>query len=126
MNCDVGEATEGLENEQSTFSNLSVTTPTSQLILQPFRRFTNVTVHSPTLPLLHYVTAHPPTLLSLLLRHLLFTYVIWRAAHGLHILRRIIRKMDRPARSPDLNHLIFLWEFVKDQVYRAPVRDLAG
>ena len=27
--------------------------PTSQLILQPFRRFTDVTVHSPTLPLLH-------------------------------------------------------------------------
>ena len=35
------------------FSNLSVTSPTSQLILQPFRRFTYVTTHSPTLPLLH-------------------------------------------------------------------------
>ena len=35
------------------FSNLSVTSPTSQLILQPFRRFTYVTAHSPTLPLLH-------------------------------------------------------------------------
>ena len=35
------------------FSNLSVTSPTSQLILQPFRHFTNVTAHSPTLPLLH-------------------------------------------------------------------------
>ena len=35
------------------FSNLSVTTPTSQLILQLFRRFTYVTAHSPTLPLLH-------------------------------------------------------------------------
>ena len=35
------------------FSKLSVTSPTSQLILQPFRRFTYVTVHSPTLPLLH-------------------------------------------------------------------------
>ena len=35
------------------FSNLSITSPTSQLILQPFRRFTYVTVHSPTLPLLH-------------------------------------------------------------------------
>ena len=30
-----------------------VTSPTSQLILQPFRRFTYVTSHSPTLPLLH-------------------------------------------------------------------------
>ena len=53
MNCDIGEAMEGLENEQSSFSNLSVTSPTSQLILQPFRRFTHVTVHSPTLPSLH-------------------------------------------------------------------------
>ena len=40
MNCDVGEATEGLKNEQRSYSNLSVTSPTSQLILQPFRRFT--------------------------------------------------------------------------------------
>ena len=42
------------------FSNLFVTSPTSQLILQPFRCFT-------------YVTVHSPTLLSLLLRHNLFT-----------------------------------------------------
>ena len=28
-----------------------------------------------------YVTAHSPTLLSLLLRHRIFTYVTWRAAH---------------------------------------------
>ena len=69
MSCDVGEATEGLENElchsevterlenelneQSSFSNLSVTSPTSQLILQSFRCFTYVTAHSPTLPLLY-------------------------------------------------------------------------
>ena len=33
--------------------NLSVTSPTSQLISQPFRRFTYVTAHSQTLPLLH-------------------------------------------------------------------------
>ena len=32
---------------------LYVTSPTSQLILQPFRRFTYVTDHSQTLPLLH-------------------------------------------------------------------------
>ena len=36
LSCDVGKATEWLE-----------------LILQPFRRFTYVTAHSPTLPLLH-------------------------------------------------------------------------
>ena len=59
MSCDVGEATESLENEQSYV--------TAQYI-QPFRRFT-------------YVTAHSPTLFSLLLRHRLFTYVTWRAAH---------------------------------------------
>ena len=74
-----------------TFSNLSVTSPTSQLILQPFLRFTYVTAYSPTLLLLHlhhssfsnpsfaspasqalhftYVTTHSPTLPSLYLRH---------------------------------------------------------
>ena len=36
--------------EICSFSNLSVTSPTSQLILQPFRRLTYVTTHSPTLP----------------------------------------------------------------------------
>ena len=30
-----------------------VTSPTSELILQPFRRFTYITAHSPTLLLLH-------------------------------------------------------------------------
>ena len=44
--------------------------PTSQLILQPFRCFT-------------YITVHSPTLLLLLLRHKLFTYVTWRAAHAM-------------------------------------------
>ena len=38
---------------ESSFSNLSVTSPISQLIFQPFRRFIYVTVHSPTLSLLH-------------------------------------------------------------------------
>ena len=53
IRCDVGKATDGLENELCSFSNLSVTSPTSQLILQPFRRFTYVTAHYPTLPFLH-------------------------------------------------------------------------
>ena len=65
MSCDVGKVTERLENEQSSqlqsqqssFSNPSVTSPTSHLILQPFRCFTYVTTHSPT------------TLPSLYLRH---------------------------------------------------------
>ena len=43
----------------------------SQLILQPSRCFT-------------YVTAHSPTLLSLFLRHRLFTYVTWRASHDIY------------------------------------------
>ena len=84
MSCDVGEATERLENELCydynyelcSFSNISVTSPTSQLILQPFRRFTYVaallqpfrcfiyvTVHSPM------SSAHSPTFPSLLLHH---------------------------------------------------------
>ena len=93
--CDTGEAKEGLENElwrwwsngmssahsptyrslhlrHSSFSNLSVALPTPQLILQPFRCLTNVTAHS-------------PTLLSLLLCHRFFTYVTWRTAHVMNI-----------------------------------------
>ena len=54
MSCEVGELTERL--------------PTSQLILQPIRYFA-------------YVTANSRTLLLLLLRNRLFTYVTWRAAH---------------------------------------------
>ena len=93
------------------FSKLSVPSPTSQHILQSFRRFTYVTAHSPTLPLLHlrhssfsnpsfallcpfsklsvpsptsqlilesfrrftYITAHSPTLLLLHLSHSSFS-----------------------------------------------------
>ena len=78
MSCDVGEVSERLENElcfqslhlcHNSFSNPSVALPTSQFILQPFRCFI-------------YVTADSLTLLSLLLRHRLFTCVTWRAAHG--------------------------------------------
>ena len=49
-----------LHLRHSSFSNPFVALPTSQLILQPFRFFT-------------YVTVHSPTLLSLLLRHKFFT-----------------------------------------------------
>ena len=59
------------------FSNLSVTSPTSQLILQPFRRFTYVTAHSLTLPLLHLCHSSfsnpsfvSPTSQALHIRHL--------------------------------------------------------
>ena len=57
--------------------NLPVTSPTSQLILQPSRRFTYVTTHSLTLPLLHLrhsSFSNPsfasPTSQTLHLRHL--------------------------------------------------------
>ena len=58
-------------------SNPSVVSPTSQLILQPFRRFT-------------YFTAQSPTLLSLLLCHRLFTYVTRRAAHASGLAKNIL------------------------------------
>ena len=45
----------------------------SKLILQPFRRFTYVTAHSPTFPSLHHVTAHSPTFPSLHIRHSSFS-----------------------------------------------------
>ena len=94
----VGSAQTFDQNTRHTVSNLSVTSTTSQLILQPFRCFTYVTAHSPTLPLFHlrhsafsnssfasptsqalhlrhftYVTTHSPTLPSLYLRHSKFS-----------------------------------------------------
>ena len=65
MSCDEGETVEGLENELwrrwSDEELDNEAEPTSQLILQPFRSFTYVTVTSPT--------------------HKHFTYITWRAAH---------------------------------------------
>ena len=85
MSYDVGEAMEGVGGggsllsptlpshhlRQSSFSSLanpSVVSSTSQLIIQPFCHFT-------------YITTCSPTLLSLHLRHMHFTYVTWRAIH---------------------------------------------
>ena len=65
MSCDVGEATEGLENETLTLVIASRINPRklpkgttlsafcADWILQTFRCFTNVTAHSPTLPSLY-------------------------------------------------------------------------
>ena len=57
MSCDVGEVTERLENElpslylcHSSFSNPSVASPKSQLILQSFFRFSHITGSSLTSP----------------------------------------------------------------------------
>ena len=82
MSCDVGEATESLETEHRSFSNPSVTSPTSQLILilQAFHHFTYISFSNPSLALptsqlilqpsrcFTYVTSHSPTLQSLYLR----------------------------------------------------------
>ena len=59
-----------LHLRHSSFPNPSLALPMSQLILQPFHCFT-------------YVTAHSPTLFSLLQRHRIFTYITWQAAHVL-------------------------------------------
>ena len=70
-----------LHLRHSSFSNPSVSLPTSQLILQPFRRFTYVTAHSPTLPLLYlrYSSFSNPSFTSPTSQAL--HYVTWRAAH---------------------------------------------
>ena len=90
------------------FSQLSVASPTSQLILptlpllhlrhssfsQPFRCFTYITAHSQTLPSLHlshHSFSNPSVasrtsqfiLQTLPLFHRYFIYVTWRAAHAL-------------------------------------------
>ena len=70
----------GCRISSASFCNSFIASPTSQFILQPFRRFTYVTAHSTALPLLHlrqrhftYVTAHTPTLPPLYLRHSSFS-----------------------------------------------------
>ena len=66
-----------LHLHHNSFSNPIVALPTSQLILQPFCRFTYVTTHSPTLLLLHLchtsfsnTSFASPTLQALHLIHL--------------------------------------------------------
>ena len=88
MSCDVGEVTERSENEQSrahspafqsphlchsSFSNPFVALPTSQLILQPFSRFTYVKLILQPFRCFNYVTAHFPTLPLLYLCHSSFS-----------------------------------------------------
>ena len=65
------QAFQSLHLRHNSFSNPSLALSMSQVILQPFHCFT-------------YITAHSPTLLSLLLPHRIFTYVTWRAAHGVY------------------------------------------
>ena len=65
------------------FSNLSITSPTSELIFQPFRRFTYVTAHSPTLTLLH-------------LRHISFSnpYFASPTSQALHLIHLASRPFE--------------------------------
>ena len=62
-----------LHLRRSSFSNTSVALPTSQLILQHYRRFTYVTAHCQTLPLLHLPHSSWAELILQRFRH--FTYV---------------------------------------------------
>ena len=60
MSCDVGEVTESLDNQNELWRSWSdwklgewaelIVIVIAELILQPFRHFTYVTTHSPTLP----------------------------------------------------------------------------
>ena len=100
MSCEWAPTFQSLSLRHSSFSNPSVALPTSQLILQPFRCFTYVTVRSPTLlsllllnklilqPFRHlaYVTALP----LLHLRHSSFSNhsfasPTWQALHLIHL-----------------------------------------
>ena len=67
-----------LHLRHNSFSNPSIALHTSQLILKPFRCFT-------------YITDHSPTLLSLLLRHRLFTYVTRRAVRVQNNVKHVIK-----------------------------------
>ena len=66
----------------NSFSKLSVTSPTSQLILQPFPALPTSQLILRPFHCFTYITAHSQTLLLLLLRYRIFTYVTWRAAHA--------------------------------------------
>ena len=107
MSCDVGEVTEStahspsfqslhLRHSSFGFSKLSVTSPTSQLILQPFPRFTYIAAYSPTLPSLypHHSSFSNPSIASPTSQHILqpfprFTYV---AAHSLTLPSLYLRR----------------------------------
>ena len=82
-----------LRDSSSSSSNTSVALPTAQLILQLSRCFT-------------CVTAQSQTILSLLLRHRFFTYVTWRAAHGVRELL-LLKKIFGPKRKKMENKLQF-------------------
>ena len=79
------------------FSKVSVTSRTSQLILQPFRRFTYVTAHSPTLPLLHlrHSSFSNPSFASLTSQALHLRHLASRPCHVLHVMSKIVNDRRR-------------------------------
>ena len=111
MSCDVGEVTERLENELCndynyelcSFSNLSFTSPTSQLILQAFHRFT-------------YITAHPPTLSLLYLCHSSFSNpsLTSPTSQALHLIHLASRPWFFHAPSNQCN-LLFIFRFFSQE-----------
>ena len=85
--------------------NLSVTSPTSQHILQHFHRFIYVTAHSPTLPLLH-------------LRHSSFSspYFASPTSQALHLTLIVPRAWEIGYTQPCINcqgksatHFVYSW-----------------
>ena len=130
MSCDVCKAMEGLENELWCWWSDGKFEEWAELILQPFRCFTNVTAHSPTLPSLYlrhssfcnpsitsltsqlilqlfrrftYVTDHSPTVPLLHLRHSSFSNPSFACprSQALHL----IHLMRRPC-------CIYFWTIV--------------
>ena len=118
-----------LHLRHSSFSNPSVTSPASQLILQPFRSFTKITAHSRTLPSLHrhhsslynpsvasptsqlilqpfrrftYVTAHFQTIPSHHLRHSPFSNPFVASSTSQLIFKPFHRFIHVTAHSPTL------------------------
>ena len=140
MSCDIGEAMESLENEQSSFSKLSVTSPTSQLTLQPFPRFTYVTALLILKAFNHftYVTAHSPTFPSLYLRYGSFSNPSVASPMSQFILQPFFRFSYVTSRAPSpifrrftyvtahsptllslvLRHRLFTWRAAHGTKYR--------
>ena len=100
-----------LHLHHSSFSNLSITSPTSQLILQTFRHFTYVTTHSPTLP-------------SLYLRHSSFSDPSVASPTSQFILQPLFRfsyvtssSLNSPGESPMLDTPENVWQFGVTKIF---------
>ena len=94
-----------LHLRHNSFSNPSIALPMSQLILQSFRCFT-------------YVTIHSPILLLLLLRNKLFTYFTWRVAHVVYLVINIL--YPGRAHSPTLPSLYLRHSSFSNPFFASP------